>query len=299
MRIVQFRSGDRTGCGVEVTGGVADTGYLTTLGLIRDGDRGLERAARAAAVGEPVEVDALLAPLTDPGKILGSGVNYASHGDEEPGFVFPDEPVWDFIKVASAITGPDTPIVIPPADDVIRRGPDGAARFAEHGFAVDYEVELGVVIGRTGRNVRREDALEHVFGYTMFNDVGARSLQFHNGQRDMAKNFDTFCPMGPAIVTRDELPDWGSIRIEARVNGELRQSALCSEQLAPPDVAIEWISAVMRLDPGDCLMTGTPAGCGTFMVPPRFLAPGDVVTVSGTGIGELTNRVVQGTQRTR
>jgi 2-keto-4-pentenoate hydratase/2-oxohepta-3-ene-1,7-dioic acid hydratase in catechol pathway len=299
VRIVQFRSGDRIGCGIQVDGQVMDTGYPTTLALIQDGERGLVQAARASTTGRPVTVDAILAPLTEPGKILGSGVNYASHGDEEPGFVFPDEVVWDFIKVASAITGPDTPIVIPPADDIIRRGPGSPARFAEHGFAVDYEVELGVVIGRTARNVRREDAFEHVFGYTLFNDVGARSVQFHNGQRDLAKNFDTFCPMGPVIVTRDELPDWGAIRLEARVNGELRQSGLCGDQLGPPDVAIEWISSIMRLDPGDCLMTGTPAGCGTFMDPPRFLVPGDVVTVSATGIGELTNHVVQGTARTR
>src|SRR5581483_3072252 len=117
-----------------------------------------------------------LAPLTNPGKIFGSGVNYRSHGDEEPGFVFPDEVVWDFIKASSAIIGPGAPIVIPPADDVI---------------------------------VRRAGS----------------PAPFHNGQRDLGKNFDTFCPMGPCLVTKDELPDWGSVRIQSRVNGELRQDA--------------------------------------------------------------------------
>jgi 2-keto-4-pentenoate hydratase/2-oxohepta-3-ene-1,7-dioic acid hydratase in catechol pathway len=298
MRIVQYVAGGERRCGIERDGGIFPTGYTDTLALIRDGAAGLERAAAAAERSEPVAVERLLAPLTNPGKIFGSGVNYASHGDEEPGFVFPDEVVWDFIKLASAIVGPDEPIVIPPADDVIKRLPGGPARFAEHGFAVDYEVELGVVLGRRAKNVTREEALEHVFGYTVFNDVGARSVQFHNGQRDLGKNFDTFCPMGPCIVTKDELPDWESIRIESHVNGELRQSALVGEQLGPPPVAIEWLSSVITLEPGDCLSTGTPAGCGTFLDPPRFLQPGDVVTVSASGIGELTNPVVAGSART-
>jgi 2-keto-4-pentenoate hydratase/2-oxohepta-3-ene-1,7-dioic acid hydratase in catechol pathway len=298
MRIVQYMAGTERACGVERGGAVFASGYADTLSLIRDGERGLERAATASEGADPVAVDRLLAPLTNPGKIFGSGVNYASHGDEEPGFVFPDEVVWDFIKLASAIVGPDEPIVIPPADDVIRRLPGGPAKFGEHGFAVDYEVELGVVLGRRAKNVARVEALEHVFGYTVFNDVGARSVQFHNGQRDLAKNFDTFCPMGPCIVTKDELRDWEAIRIESRVNGELRQSALVGEQLGPPPVAIEWLSSVITLEPGDCLSTGTPAGCGTFLDPPRFLRPGDVVTVSASGIGELTNPVVAGSART-
>ena len=299
MKIVQYRSRGETGCGLETDDGIYATGYADTLALIRDGDRGLERAASAPERCDPVSVERILAPITNPGKIFGSGVNYASHGDEEPGFVFPDEVVWDFIKLASAIVGPGDEIVIPPTDDVIKRVPGGAAPFSEHGFAVDYEVELGVVLGKRGKNVRREDALDHVFGYTVFNDVGARSVQFHNGQRDLAKNFDTFCPTGPRIVTKDELPDWEAIRIQSHVNGELRQDALVGEQLGPPPVAIEWISSIITLEPGDCLMTGTPAGCGTFMHPPRFLRPGDTVTVSASGIGELTNPVVQGTARTR
>jgi len=297
VRIVRYQAGDRIGCGVWVDGRVYDTGLPDTLDLIRAGDAGLERARRAID-GRPVAVDRLLAPLANPGKIFGSGVNYRSHGDEEPGYVFPDEIVYDFLKVASSIVGPDADIVIPPADDVIRRLPGGAA-LSEHGFAVDYEVELGVVIGRTARHVRSEDALGHIFGYTVFNDVGARSVQFHNGQRDLAKNFDTFCPMGPMIVTRDELPDWQAIRIESRVNGELRQSALAGDMIASPSAAIEWLSSIITLDPGDCLMTGTPAGCGTFMRPPRFLRPGDVVTCSASGIGDLTNQVVAGNARTR
>jgi 2-keto-4-pentenoate hydratase/2-oxohepta-3-ene-1,7-dioic acid hydratase in catechol pathway len=299
MRIVQYETGGTSACGVESAQGIHATGYADTLSLIRDGERGLEAAADALASSEPIAVDRVLAPLTNPGKIFGSGVNYRSLGDEEPGFVFPDEVVWDFIKVASAIVGPGAEIVIPPADDVILRRAGGAAQFAEYGFAVDYEVEFGVVLGARARNVRREGALEHVFGYTVFNDVGSRSVQFHNGQRDLGKNFDTFCPMGPCIVTKDELPDWEAVRIQSHVNGELRQDALVGEQIGPPPVAIEWLSSIITLEAGDCLMTGTPAGCGTFMDPPRFLRPGDVVTVSASGIGELTNPVVAGTSRTR
>jgi 2-keto-4-pentenoate hydratase/2-oxohepta-3-ene-1,7-dioic acid hydratase in catechol pathway len=299
MRIVQYETGGIVGCGVEVDGHVYASGYPDTLALIRDGARGLETAGPAPEGSDPVPVERILAPLTNPGKIFGSGVNYRSHGDEEPGFVFPDEVVWDFIKVSSAIVGPGADIVIPPADDVIKRFPGGGTPLVEYGFAVDYEVELGVVIGHRAKNVRREDALDSIFGYTVFNDVGSRSVQFHNGQRDLGKNFDTFCPMGPCIVTKDELPDWKAVRIESRVNGELRQSALVGEQIGPPPVAIEWLSSIIALEPGDCLMTGTPAGCGTFLDPPRFLQPGDVVTVSASGIGELTNRVVQGTARTR
>jgi 2-keto-4-pentenoate hydratase/2-oxohepta-3-ene-1,7-dioic acid hydratase in catechol pathway len=300
VRIVQYASAGATGCGIEVDGAVFPTGYADTLALIRDGERGLETAAAAAERSEPVAVDRILAPLTNPGKIFGSGVNYASHGDEEPGFVFPDEKVIvGFIKLASAIVGPDAEIVLPPNDDVIRRVPGEPGALREHGFAVDYEVEFGVVIGTKAKNVRAEDALDHVFGYTVINDVGSRSVQFHNGQVDLGKNFDTFCPMGPCIVTRDELPDWEAVRIQSHVNGELRQNALVGEQLGPPPAAIEWLSSVITLEPGDILSTGTPAGCGTFMDPPVFLKPGDTVTVSASGIGELTNPVVQGTARTR
>ena len=122
--------------------------------------------------------------------------------------------------------------------------------------------------------------------------------QFHNKQADLGKNFDTFCPMGPCIVTRDELPDWQSIRIQSHVNGELRQDALVGDQIGPPPVGIEWLSSIITLEPGDALSTGTPAGCGTFMNPPKFLQPGDTVTVSASGIGDLTNPVVAGTART-
>jgi 2-keto-4-pentenoate hydratase/2-oxohepta-3-ene-1,7-dioic acid hydratase in catechol pathway len=298
MRLVQYVSDGKKAVGVEREGSVRPAGYDDMLTLIQDGAEGLERAAAAAEEAEPVRVQRLLAPLTNPGKMFGSGVNYRSHGDEEEEFVAPAEVAWDFIKLANAIIGPGEDIVIPPADDVIKRQRGGEARFSEYGFAVDYEVEFGVVIGRRAKNVRREDALDHIFGYTIFNDVGSRSVQFYNDQKDLGKNFDTFCPMGPCIVTADELVDWEDVVIEAFVNGERRQSAVVRDQIGPPAVAIEWLSSIITLNPGDCLLTGTPAGIGTFMDPPRFLEPGDIVRVTASGIGELENPVVAGTART-
>jgi 2,4-diketo-3-deoxy-L-fuconate hydrolase len=297
MRIVQYLTGTQVGCGVQVGNDVFSTGYDDTLDLIRDGDKGLERAA-AAQQGDPVRFDRIIHPIR-PGTIFGSGVNYTSHGDEDPDYVPADELRWDFTKLSSAVIGPGEDIVIPPNDDVIKRVPgDTAGPLRDHGFAVDYEVEFAVVIGKTAKNVRAADALDYVFGYTVINDVGARSVQFHNYQIDLGKSFDTFCPMGPCIVTKDELPDWENIRIQSHVNGELRQDAYVREQIGPPPVAIEWLSSIITLRPGDVLSTGTPLGCGTFLDPPAFLKPGDVVTVSASGIGELTNPVVAGTART-
>lgn len=298
MRLVQYVSAGQQGVGIERDDVVLPTGYTDMLELIRDGEAGLERASAAADTGAPVSVQRILAPLTNPGKMFGSGVNYKSHGNEEDDFVAPSEVAWDFIKLANAIIGPDEAIVIPPADDVIKRLPGGEARFSEFGFAVDYEVEFGVVIGKAAKNVHRDNALEHIFGYTLFNDVGSRSVQFYNDQKDLGKNFDTFCPMGPCIVTTDELVDWEDVVIEAFVNGERRQSAVIRDQIGPPPVAIEWLSSIITLNPGDCLLTGTPAGIGTFMEPPRFLAPGDTVRVTASGIGELVNPVVAGSTRT-
>ncbi len=156
-----------------------------------------------------------------------------------------------------------------------------------------------MVIGRRCRDVGRDDALACVFGYTVFNDVGSRAVQFPKRpgmarQADLGKNFDTFMPMGPVIVTRDEIPVLSRARIRAWVNGDLRQDALLSEQLFPAPVLIEWISSIVTLEPGDCITTGTPAGCGTFRAPPVFLQPGDEVTVAEETIGELTNPVVAG-----
>jgi 2-keto-4-pentenoate hydratase/2-oxohepta-3-ene-1,7-dioic acid hydratase in catechol pathway len=290
MRLCTYTADGTIGVGVERGGAVYATPYTDMLDLIRDGEDGLARASAAADAGAPIATDRYLAPLLRPRIIFGSGVNYKSHGDEEPGFVFPDEPRIDFIKLPNTIIGPGDPIVIPPSDKVILR---------PEGFKVDYEVEFGVVMGKRAKNMAQADALDYVFGYTVFNDAGSRAVQFAKRpgfglQADLGKNFDTFCPMGPVIVTRDEIPDISKAHIRAWVNGELRQDAYLDEQLFPVPQVIEWISSIITMEPGDCISTGTPAGCGTFMNPPQFLNPGDVVTVSEETIGDLTNPVVAG-----
>lgn len=255
MKLVTWAKCGRRGVGVMRGGDVFDAGYADMLDLIADGEAGLAKAAQTAATGAPIAHDRLLAPIPKPGKIFGCGVNYRSHGDEEPGFVFPDEPAVDFIKLSSAVIGPGAAIVIPPANRIIKR-PDG--------FNVDYEVEFGVVFSRTARNVAQKDALDYVFGYTLFNDLGARAVQFKNRQVDLAMGFDTFSPMGPCIVTRDEMPEPSRMHIQAFVDGELRQDATGDDMINSAQVLIEWITSIITGEPGDCISTGAPAGCGTF-----------------------------------
>lgn len=294
MRLCTYQRGETIAVGIERDGLVRPTGYSDMLALIQDGEAGLARARAAAERAEAVTPDRLLAPIPRPGTIFGSGVNYRTHAAEEPAAHTPTEPRIDFIKLPSAVIGPGASIVIPPHDRVIKR---------PQGFQVDYEVELGVVIGQTCRNVARTEALDHVFGYTLFNDVGSRAVQFgvdpfagdkHWYQADLGKNFDTFMPMGPVIVTPDELLDLSQARIRAWVNGEPRQDSSVGLQIFPVPVVIEWLSSVLTLHPGDCLSTGTPGGIGSFMDPPRYLQPGDTVTVAEPTIGELSNPVVAG-----
>jgi 2-keto-4-pentenoate hydratase/2-oxohepta-3-ene-1,7-dioic acid hydratase in catechol pathway len=252
------------------------------IALIRTwfaGADALEPEAAADRDALPLDAVQLLAPIHRPGKILGSGINYAGHKQENPGAVMPTAPGY-FAKLPSAVIGPGEPIVLPyPAAQV------------------DYEVELAVVIGRPARGVPRERALEHVFGYTVVNDVSARDVQFREPGAQWityGKGFDTFCPMGPELVLADEVPDPSRLRLRSYVNGELRQDAPTAEMLFPVPVLIEHWSRHITLDPGDVLATGTPAGCGTFRHPPLWLKPGDAVSVEVDQIGRLTNPVVRG-----
>ena len=161
---------------------------------------------------------------------------------------------------------------------------------------VDYEAELAVVIGRTARNVPVETALDHVLGYTCLNDVSARDLQFADGQWVRGKSLDTFCPLGPWLVTADEIPDPGALRLRCLVNDEVLQEAMTSEMVHGVPELIAFCSRFMTLEPGDIIATGTPAGVGVFRQPPRFLGDGDVVVVDIDGVGRLTNpcRVIGG-----
>jgi 2-keto-4-pentenoate hydratase/2-oxohepta-3-ene-1,7-dioic acid hydratase in catechol pathway len=290
VRLVTFSEGSAgPRIGAVVDGGVVD---LTEAGsppdmidLIRLGPGGIQIAADAIAAITPIprETVRIHAPLPRPSKdVMCVGRNYPEHAAEfsRSGFdasersVVPEHPVI-FTKAASSIVGPDEPILL--AND-----PTGT---------VDYEGELAVVIGVGGRRIDTADAQAHVFGYTIVNDVTARDLQKRHVQWFLGKSPDTFCPMGPAIVTIDELPDIGTAWLRTRVNGERRQEAPISSLLFDIPSLISTISETMSLEPGDVIATGTPAGAGIGLEPPRFLAPGDLVEVSVDGIGTLRNPV--------
>ena len=204
----------------------------------------------------------LLAPC-EPSKIVAYGVNYKSHSDEM-GSHLPEEPLM-FLKPTTSVIGPDQEIVHPP---ISKR--------------VDFEGELGVVIGDIAKNVSREDAMNYVFGYTCLNDVTARDLQQKDGQWTRGKGFDTFCPFGPWIET-ELSPE--KLHLQTRLNGEVKQDTDTSYMIFPTDVLISFASQVMTLLPGDVIATGTTAGVGP-------MQPGDVVEVEIEGIGVLRNTVV-------
>ena len=255
------------------------------LAEVRDGSfrplssRGLEELLREGVdvaslepLGDWRELEALEAPLR-PGKIIAVGLNYLDH-IREAGAEAPDRPVL-FPKLVSSVVGPGETIVV---DRSL------TAR-------VDWEVELAVVIGSRLRDVAAGDALDGVFGYTVANDVSARDVQVAEQQWLRAKGFDTFCPLGPVVVTRDEVPDPQALRLATRVNGETVQDSSTSEMLLGVAELVSYTSRGITLEPGDVLLTGTPWGCGEFMDPQRSLADGDVVEVEVGGIGVLRNPV--------
>jgi 2-keto-4-pentenoate hydratase/2-oxohepta-3-ene-1,7-dioic acid hydratase in catechol pathway len=213
-----------------------------------------------------------LAPVPQPGQIVCVGLNYHDHAEEQNEEV-PERPLL-FAKSPSAVTNPGDPIVHPAGID-----------------EVDYEVELGIVIGRTARNVDAADAREYVAGYTIINDVSARDAQFDDGQFFRGKSYDTFAPMGPALVT-DHSVDPNTVDVELRVNGEVKQSSSTEEFIFDVDEVVEYISGVTTLRPGDVISTGTPGGVGIFRDPPDLLEPGDTVEAEIEGIGILENSVV-------
>jgi 2-keto-4-pentenoate hydratase/2-oxohepta-3-ene-1,7-dioic acid hydratase in catechol pathway len=228
--------------------------------------------AAATTAGRPVDELELLAPVPRPGKVVAVGLNYLGHATEQQQQP-PSEPLV-FAKLPSAVVGHGAEIVWDPA--LTRQ--------------VDAEAELAVVIGRQARHVSVADALDHVLGYTACNDVSARDLQAADGQWVRAKSLDTFCPMGPVLVTADELPDPSGLRIECRVNGAPMQSASTADMHFSVSQLISWCSASFTLEPGDVIATGTPPGVGIYRDPPRLLADGDEVVVEIERIGRLANR---------
>ncbi len=215
----------------------------------------------------------LLAPLRHPGKIICVGLNYRDHAAES-GQPVPEEPIL-FGKYTNSIVGPGAAIRLPKA---------AAAQ-------ADYEAELVVVIGRTASRVPLDKALDHIAGYTCGNDVSARDLQTRGGQWLHGKAVDTFLPLGPWIVTADEIANPQALRIRCSVNGEVLQDSNTKEMVFGAAELVSFISQTITLSPGDVISTGTPPGVGVARKPPRFLKAGDEVTVSIEGIGDLTNPV--------
>ncbi|HEX2542643.1 MAG TPA: fumarylacetoacetate hydrolase family protein [Caldimonas sp.] len=289
MRLATFTAQARRRVGI-----VSDDGRsISPLPLDeRDAARGVlslieRQAAGGAALAAaderiPLADVRLEAPLPQPRRNLWCvGRNYHAHAKELSASVFKansaDTKTWPiiFTKVPECVVGPYDEVHIP----------------TEVSTQIDYEAELAIVIGKGGRNIARERALEHVFGYTVVNDVTARDVQMRHQQWDLGKSFDTFCPMGPWIATADAF-DGTDTRVRCWVNGELRQDARTTDLIFDIPTLIETCSRGITLYPGDVIATGTPAGVGMGMTPPRYLRAGDVVKIEVDGLGGIENRFV-------
>ncbi|HVX85216.1 MAG TPA: fumarylacetoacetate hydrolase family protein [Phycisphaerae bacterium] len=222
-----------------------------------------------------VAIKKLLAPVAPPA-VMCIGTNYRKHA-EETGAKIPEFPVL-FMKNPAAVQNPGDPILIP-------------THLASE--QVDWECELAIVIGKRAKNVSRERALEHVLGYTCANDVSARDWQRQWGgsQWCRGKTFDTFCPLGPAIITTDDIPNPNALRIQTKRNGQLVQDSSTADMIFDVPALVAFLSGSTTLLPGTVILTGTPSGVGMAMTPPQFLKPGDTVTISIEKIGDLTNPV--------
>jgi len=285
MRLVRFTTdSSQPSLGLERDGQIfdlsgADTSLPTDCGellAVDDWRRKCEEAA-ATATAYPLTAVALQAPLTRPGKIVCLGLNYQSHLDET-GLEKPSDPTV-FAKYASSITGPNDPIVLPAAAPK----------------RVDYEAELAFVIGRRGRDVEAAQAMDMIAGYTVANDVSARDWQLRRsgGQWLLGKTFDTFLPIGPALVTADEVTAPEDLRVTCTVSGDLLQDGNTGELLFGIAEIVSYLSTVFVLEPGDLILTGTPGGVGMSRDPRRFLQAGDTVEVAVEGIGTIRNPVAE------
>jgi 2-keto-4-pentenoate hydratase/2-oxohepta-3-ene-1,7-dioic acid hydratase in catechol pathway len=293
MRLVTFQdaAGARIGAmlGDDVILDLAASADLPSdmLGFIDAGPAALARAQKAVSAADRAKTVArsavrLLAPIPRPRKnVFALGLNYADHvaeGARSRGeqVKLPEFPVY-FTKAVTAVIGPEDPI---PYDG--RLSPQW-----------DWEAELALVIGRTGRDIAKADALGHIFGYTCLNDVSVRDVQRrHGGQFFKGKSTDGTCPIGPWIVTADEIPNPGALKIGTRVNGVTKQDSNTKYMIFDVPTTIESLSAGLTLEAGDIVATGTPDGVGGARTPPEWLKPGDVVEVEVEGIGILRNRVV-------
>jgi len=283
VKIASYKIGDEMGYGIVLDGKLIRrnalsiklpddiTDFIAERALIEALRKDLQKFQKYA---EPLDKFHLLPPIPKPGKIICLGLNYIDHAEEQ-GVKPPAEPII-FFKPRTSLTGPYDDIVYP---KIVKQ--------------LDYEGELVVIIGKRGKNIREEDAMEYVFGYTVMNDVSARDIQFGDKQWTRGKSFDTFAPCGPWIVTKDEIPDPHQLRILTKVNNELRQNSSTANMVFKIPRIVSSMSMVMTLEPGDMISTGTPAGVGYFMKPePKLLMVGDVVEVSIENIGTIRNRIV-------
>lgn len=283
MKLVTFTHQGKTRIGVargdQIVDLAAAAPTLPTemVAFLEAGDAALEAARAATAPTIPFADVHLESPVLRPPKILAIGVNYADHVNEakEGGMKIPDHPVV-FNKQSTSAHPPFDPFHLPRASHVL-----------------DYEGELGVVIGKRCRHVPRDRALEVIAGYTIVNDVTVRDWQLRTPTFTMGKSFDTHCPMGPWIVTPDEFGDPHSHDLKTWVNGDLRQSSNTKHLIFDCFAIIEHLSTAFTLEPGDVIPTGTPSGVGIAMKPPQLLKAGDVVKISIDGIGEIENGVIE------
>ena len=272
MKLVTFSTRERIekpGYLLEESGEVLDLSgcYKSTLQVIQSSDATPSDAARF-----PLHEVRLHAPIRNPPRIFCIGLNYRDHAIESR-LEIPKFPVV-FFKMTPSIIGPDEAIVLP-------------RETAEP----DYEAEMAVVIGKGGYRISAEAAMEHVYGYTILNDVSARDVQFSTSQWSLSKSLPTFCPMGPAIVTKDEIADPHALRIRLEINQECMQDSKTSELIFRVPELIEYISSLTPLLPGDVISTGTPSGVGFARVPQRWLRDGDQVSITIEGLGTLNNPV--------
>lgn len=281
MRVVTFQDAGKARPGIVKEDTVIDlsaAGFHSVLELIEAGSQGIAQAEKLASnasrdVQRPLQDVTLLAPLPKPGKLICVGLNYLDHA-KETGAEIPKVPTI-FNKFNTAVIGPGANIVLPRVSK-----------------APDFEAEFAFVIGRGGRHIAKDNWKDHVFGYTLVNDVTARDYQRATTQWLMGKTFDTFAPMGPWIVTADEIADPHDLDIELEIDGEILQDSNTRELIFKIPDLIAFLSSVFTLEPGDVVSTGTPSGVGFARKPPRYLRAGEEITVRISGIGELKNRTV-------
>jgi 2-keto-4-pentenoate hydratase/2-oxohepta-3-ene-1,7-dioic acid hydratase in catechol pathway len=276
MRLVTFQSKNGPRVGREVGDGIVDLGFedMTAFLSLSDWRERALAAGDATPSARTADVR-LLAPVPRPPKFIGIGLNYSDHAAES-GMAQPKAPVL-FAKFANSVVGPDAGIAHPGADLTTQ---------------LDWEVELGVVIGARCRRATEADALQYVAGYTVINDVSARDLQFFDGQWLKGKALDGFAPMGPRLTTTDEIPDPQNLRLTMHVNGRKMQDGNTSAMIFSVAYIVSYLSRLLTLEPGDVIATGTPAGVGLGMKPQVWLRTGDICRAEVEGIGVIENPVI-------